>query len=353
MRILGLDLGQRKSAWETLDTQTGEVATGQVGMHDDALRKLLARTQPELVVMEIGPLAARVHDLAVAAGVRVRVADTTQDAWRWKNVKRKTDTDDAQKLVRLAALGQINPVHIPAPAVRERRHLLEYRQALVAEQTRCKNRMRATLLMHGLKLPEGKNGWSATGRAQLAAHTKPLAACGPEELWRGVLRTELEHLQQIEALVAAVTAKLDALAQADRRVAQLRTIPGVGPRTAEVLITVLDEPRRFASRRQVAAYGGLVPRRYQSGQMDRSGRISKRGSTLLRAVLNQAAWIAVRCNPALRAFFLRLGGGHKKRRKQAIVAVMRKLLVVMWAMLRDGTAYQASRLQPQRAKAAA
>ena len=353
MRILGLDLGQGKSAWETLDTQTGEVATGWVRMEDEALRKLLARTQAELAVMEIGPLAARVHDLVAAAGVRVLVADTTQDAWAWKNVKRKTDQDDAHKLVRLAALGQINAVHVPAPAVRERRHLLEYRQALVAEQTRCKNRIRATLLIHGLTLPGGKNGWSATARAQLAAQTKSFAACGPEELWRGLLQTELAHLQQVEGQVAKVTAQLDALAAADPRVAQLRTIRGVGPRTAEVVITVLDEPRRFASRRQVAAYAGLVPRRYQSGQMDRSGRISKRGSGLLREMLNQASWAAVRCNPALRAFFLRVGGGHKKRRKQAIVAVMRKLLVVMWAMLRDGTVYQASRLQTQRAKAAA
>lgn len=353
MRILGLDLGQSKSAWETLDTQTGEVASGQVRMDDEALRKLLERTGPDQLVIEIGPLAARVHDLAVAAGVRVLVADTTQDAWRWKNVKRKTDSDDAHKLVRLAALGQINPVHIPAPAVRERRHLLEYRQALVAEQTRCKNRIRATLLMRGLKLPGGKNGWSAAAREQLAAQTKPLPACEPEELWRGMLGTELEHLQQVEGLVATVTAQLDVLAKADPRVAQLRTIPGVGPRTAEVVVTVLDQPQRFANRRPVAAYGGLVPRRYQSGQMDRSGRISKRGSTLLRAVLNQAAWIAVRCNPELRAFFLRVGGGHKKRRKQAIVAVMRKLLVIAWALLRDGTVYQARRLQPQRAKAAA
>jgi transposase len=353
MRILGMDLGQSKSAWETLDTQTGEIVTGQVRMDDGGLRKLLARTHPDQLVIEIGPLAARVHDLAVAAGIRVLVADTTQDAWRWKNVKRKTDADDADKLVRLAALGQINPVHIPAPPVRERRHLLEYRQALVAEQARCKNRIRATLLLHGLKLPGGKTGWSAVAREKLAAPLRPLAECGPEELWRGLLRTELEHLQQVEALLATVTAKLDELAQADPAVARLRTIPGVGPRTAEVVVTVLDQPRRFASRRPVAAYGGLVPRRYQSGQMDRSGRISKRGNALLRAVLNQAAWVAVRCNPELRAFFLQVGGGHKKRRKQAIVAVMRKLLVIAWALLRDGTTYQAQRLRPKKAQTAA
>jgi len=353
MKILGMDLGQSKSAWEMLDTQTGEVVDGQVRMDDQAVGKLLDRTRPDQLVVESGPLAARVHDRARAAGVSVLVADTTQDAWRWKNVKRKTDADDAGKLVRLAALGQINPVHIPAPPVRERRHLLEYRQALVAEQTRCKNRIRATLTLHGRTLPRGKTGWSATAREPLAAETRPWADCTPEELWRGVLKTELEHLQQVEALVATVTAKLDALAKADPRVAQLRTIRGVGPRTAEVIVTVLDQPQRFATRRQVGAYAGLVPRRYQSGQMDRSGRITKRGNALLRQVLNQAAWVAVRCNPELRAFFLRLGGGHKKRRKPAIVAVMRKLLVIAWALLRDGTVYQARSPRRPQAHAAA
>lgn len=348
MRILGIDLGQSKSAWELLDTQTGAVAAGQMPMNDDTLARLLQRTRPDQLVVESGPLAARVHDQATAVGVAVLVADTTQDAWRWKNVKRKTDADDAHKLVRLAALGQINPVHIPAPAVRARRHLLEYRQALVAEQTRCKNRLRATLLLQGLKLPGGKTGWSAAARAVLAAEARPLAECGAEELWRGVLHTELMHLEQVQADLATVTAKLDTLAKADPQVAQLRSIGGIGVRTAEALVTVLDQPRRFASRRQVTAYVWLAPRRYQSGQMDRSGRISKRGSALLRALLNQAAWVAVRCNPELRAFFLRLGGGTKKRRRPALVAVMRKLLVIGWALLRDGTVYQ-----PQRLRAAA
>jgi len=341
MRILGMDLGQSKSAWELLDEGTGEVRRGTVSAADEALRKLLTRLGPELLVAESGPLAARAHDVAVALGVRVVVADAAREAWLWRNVKRKTDADDAAKLVRLATLNLLHAVHIPAPAVRERRHLQEYRQALVAEITRCKNRLRATLLVHELRLPPGKTGWSGTARAVLAAEARPLAECGVEALWRGVLAVELEHLEQTEARLAEVTAKLDELAATDLRVRQLRSIPGVGPRTAEVVVTVLDTPGRFRSRREVSAYAGLVPRRFQSGQMDRSGRITKRGSPLLRQVLNQAAWVAVRCNPELRAFYLRVGGKEKKRRKQAIVAVMRKLLVLMWALLRDGTVYRA------------
>ena len=78
MKILGMDLGQGKSAWELLDTNTGAARNGNVGMDEAALRKLLTRLGPDRLVIESGPLAARVHDLAMAGGVAVQVADTTE-----------------------------------------------------------------------------------------------------------------------------------------------------------------------------------------------------------------------------------------------------------------------------------
>jgi transposase len=113
----------------------------------------------------------------------------------------------------------------------------------------------------------------------------------------------------------------------------LRTIPGVGPRTAEVVVAYLDEPRRFKNSRQVSSYAGLVPRRFQSGQMDRQGRIHKRGPRILRGALVEAAWIMLRHNPWARALYERLRAGQKTRSKKAIVAVARKLLVRCWVML--------------------
>ena len=352
MRILGVDLGQSKSAWVQLDSTTGELQQGWVGMDEAAWRHLLDERRPDQVVFESGPLAARVHDLVVAGGVRVLVADTNQAAWSWKHVKRKTDLDDALKLARLALLGQINPVHVPAPAVRQLRALLEYRRALLAERTRCKNRIRAVLLSStGERLPAGKLAWSATARTALAARVKPLAACAPEELWRGLIHTELHHLDDVAQRLAEVDARLAQLQAADSDVARVASLPGVGLLTAQVIVTVLDGARRFASRRQVSAYAGLTPRRFQSGEMDRSGRISKRGNRLLRWALNQAAWVAVRCSSEWRDLYLRLGGGTKKRRKQAIVALMRKLLVVAWALLRDQSRYQPQRLKVRPAAA--
>jgi transposase len=340
MNIVAIDLGQSKSVFCRFDTATGEFRFGVVSTTAERLRTLLHRERPDQVAVEICPLAATVHDIAAELGLDLIVADTTQDAWRWKNNKRKTDRDDALKLARLAALGQLNPVHIPSPKMRQWRRAIEHRQTLVAEVTRCKNRIRALLLPQGHRLPRGKSGWSLQMVNMLCALAKPLPECALEELWRGLLEIELRRLESLLRLRRDLEAKLDELVRTDARTQRVMTIPGVGLRTAEVIVAVLDNARRFRSRRQVAAYAGLTPRRYQSGQMDRQGRISKRGSPLLRQVLNQAAWVAVRCNPHLREVYLRISGGRKGRRKQAIVAVMRRLLVIAWALLRDGTCYR-------------
>ena len=340
MSIVAIDLGQSKSVFCKVDTTTGNCRFGRLTTTAERIRTLLQRERPEQVVVEICPLAATVHDVATELGLEVIVADTTQDAWRWKNNKRKTDRDDALKLARLAALGQLNPVHIPSPRMRQWRRAVEHRQTLVAEVTRCKNRIRSLLLPQGHRLPRGKSGWTLKAIDTVCALARPLPACELEELWRGLLDVELRRLESLLRLRRDLESKLDELVRTDARTRRLMTIPGVGPRTAEVIVAVLDDAQRFRSRRQVGAYAGLTPRRYQSGQMDRQGRISKRGSPLLRQVLNQAAWVAVRCNPHLRDVFLRISGGRRGRRKQAIVAVMRRLLVIAWALLRDETRYR-------------
>ena len=121
----------------------------------------------------------------------------------------------------------------------------------------------------------------------------------------------------------------------------LDTMPGLGPRTAEAVVAHLDDPKRFKSGKQVAAYGGLVPRQFQSGEDDRRGRITKRGPAILRKLLVQCAWAMLRYNPWARAVYARLTGGGQSRKKPAVVALARKLLVRLWAMLRDGKAWRA------------
>jgi transposase len=191
------------------------------------------------------------------------------------------------------------------------------------------------LVGQGLPAPRGAKAWAAAGLEGIARHAKPLAGCGPGELWRGLLEIALTEYRQARELIDQAEAKLDALAEADAGVRLLETVPGVGPRTAETVVAYLGEARRFRSGKQVSAYGGLVPRQYQSGESDRRGRITRRGPALLRKLLVECAWVMLRYNAWARAVYRRLSRG-KARKKQAIVALARKLLVRCWAMLRDG-----------------
>ncbi len=341
MKILAIDLGQSKSVSCEFDTETGDSRFKTFDTTGPVVRKLLEKSRADQVVIEICPLAAMVYDIGRELGMDVLVADPTQDAWRWRNVKRKTDRDDALKLARLAAIGQINPVHIPAMNMRQWRAMLEHRQALVEMQVSCKNRIRQILRVNAdMRLPRGKNAWSMQARQTIRLQSRAMDDCEPEQLWRGMLSIELEVLEHVEQQNCKLEARLDRIGLADDRVRLLKTLPGVGARVAETIVTSLDDAKRFPSHRQVGAYAGLTPRRFQSGQMDRSGHISKRGRPLLRKMLAQAAWVAVRHSAHFREIFQRVSHGSRGRRKIAIVAVMRRLLVIAWAMLRDETRYR-------------
>lgn len=146
------------------------------------------------------------------------------------------------------------------------------------------------------------------------------------------------------AQLATVDRKLEELASQDQRIRRLRTIPGVGRKTAEVLATAIDDPHRFKNGREVSAYIGLVPRQYQSGQTDRNGRITKRGSRLLRTMLLECAWVSLRYNDWSRRTYDRIHGGQKTRKKKAAIALARKIAVVGWAMLKNETDWDAQRM---------
>jgi transposase len=164
------------------------------------------------------------------------------------------------------------------------------------------------------------------------------------ELWRGELDLELTQLDSLTAQLAEVEGRLEEIAKNDDRIRRVQTIPGVGRKTAEVLVTALDDVNRFDNARQVSAYIGLVPRQYQSGETDRNGRITKRGSRLLRTMLLECAWASLRYNPWAKEVYQRICGGQKTRKKKAAIALARKIAVVAWAMLKHGTDWDPKRL---------
>jgi transposase len=282
--------------------------------------------------------------LAESLAIEVRVANTHGEAWQWRKVKRKTDRDDALKLAKLAATDQLPRVHVPKLAVRQQRSLIKYRHALIDRRTGVKNTIRSLLDAQGLPLPGRSRGWTIASINELKKLARPLSQCDLHNLWRGQLDSELKMLETTSALIKEADKKLNAIAAKDERMTRLRTIPQVGARLGELVVAMIDNPHRFKNGRQVSAYAGLVPKQYQSGQMNRLGRITGQGPGLLRRVLVQVAWgLQRRTDTRGHAIFERLCHGQRTRRKQAVVALARKILIWCWALLRDGSVWDDSR----------
>jgi transposase len=338
MKILALDLGKNKTVACDFESSTSEHSFVSVATTPSALHDLIVDRAPERVVIETCPVAGWVYDLVQALDVPIQVANPNHEAWRWRNVKHKSDKKDALKLAQLSAINQLPTVYMPAGAVRQWRSFINYRQQLIKRQGQVRSNIRAILTRQALSLPPGKRGWRKAGIAQLQELACPLIECAAADLWRGELCCELQALESVNQLIVDVEAKLDQLAQQDHRVRLLRTIPGVGPRLAETLVAVIDDPHRFRRGKQVASYVGLTPRRYQSGDMDRQGKISGQGHKLLRKLLVQVSWLGLHHNPWMRAVYER-ALKSRSRKKIAIVAVARRLLIRCWAMLRDDRAW--------------
>jgi transposase len=345
--ILAIDLGKYKSVACVHDPDTAEFRFTTFDTSRAELQKLIGKEQPAVIIIEACLLAGWVHDLSVELGVRCLVANTASEAWKFKHLKRKTDKDDALRLAQLYLLDQLPTVTLPPTEVRQWRSLIACRQTWVGRRIAVQNRIRALFVAQGLPAPRGAKAWTATGLAGIATQAKALAECGPDELWRGLLELALTEYRQVCELVAQAEARLDALGKQSAEVILLETVPGVGPRTAETVAAYLNDAARFKTAKQVSAYSGMVPRQHQSGEMDRRGRITKRGPALLRKMLVECAWCMLRYNAWARGIYLRLTGGGQRRKKQAIVALARKILVRCWAMLRDKKPWRDPQTEPK------
>ena len=348
MKILALDLGKYKTVGCDYERESGKHRFRGSFTTPPALQQLVKEVKPDRVVIEVCNIAGWVCDLLRGMGVEVQVANTSDDAWRWRKVKKKNDRCDALKIAQLSAVNQLREVHIPLIEVRQWRALIAFRQQLVRRRGRIKNHVRDLLLSEGQILPRGTKCWTQLGVARLEALAKPLQELGLNELWRGQLQIELRQLREIQQEIVVAEAKLDAIAAADPRVALLRTIPGVGPRLSEAIVALLDRPERFHKAREVSAYVGMIPKELDSGETKRRGPITKHGSRLVRSLLVEVAWAGLRYNPWVRQTYQRISGGKKSRKKIAIVAVGRRLLVRCWAMLRDNTSWQSPAIQAAR-----
>lgn len=334
MLKVGLDLHQRTSTCHILDARGRLVKRKTIKGHwSRMIRQLERMEEPMEVCYEASCGYGVIHDRLQRFARRVVVAHPGHLRLIFKG-RCKNDRIDAEKLAKLLYLDEVPAVHVPDLQVRAWRELIETRRRQVDARVRLKNQIRALLRGYGKTVPRDIGGlWTVKGRAWLAEESWPTPIAA---LRRDVLLQQLQHTDQ---MVKTLTRQLDEMAAGHPQVILLRTIPGVGPRTAEAFVAYVDDPHRFERTSRVASYFGLVPREDSSAGVHRMGHITKSGPATARKLLTEAAWRCIGQNRALRAVFDRIAMGKKDRRRIAIIAIARRLTRIMLAMLKSGQSW--------------
>jgi transposase len=332
---VGLDIHSTRIAICVL-SETGQIARrAQVRGVQEMLRVLKGLPDRFEVCYEASCGYGHDHDLLRPLAARVLVAHPGQLRLIFRSTA-KNDRNDAERLAKLLYLGETPAVHVPAADMRMWRELINCRSQVVAKRTRAKNAARALLRSAGVVPPKHPDLWTKAGLAWLRRLDLPTAS---QQLRRDLL---LEEVEPLTRQVRRIELELNRQARRAPAVAQLRTIPGVGARTAEAVVAFVDDPHRFGNAKAVGRYFGLVPCQDQSGDRNRLGHITREGPPVVRQLLAEAAWQALRRSPTVRGFFERAQRGDPQRTKIALVATAHYLVRVMWAMLRRGTVWQES-----------
>lgn len=335
MLYVGLDIHSKHISICVLDENGKLDSRWRVRAVDQMLEVLGKLPGRFAVCYEVSCGYGHFHDVLTPLAVRVVAAHPGRLKLIFQS-KQKNDRRDAERLAKLLFLGEVPIVYVPAAEVREWRQLITYRRGLIGKRTRVKNALRALLRGVGIVVPRRPGLWSKQGLAWLAEQA---FVSSTTALQRDLL---LDELQTLSAQIRRVERELNRIAEQHPAVWQLRSIPGVGPRTAEAMVAFLDDPHRFRSSRVIGAYFGLVPTQDQSGQTNRLGHITKQGSATVRQLLVEAAWQAIRRSPSVRAYYERIRRNDPDRNKIAVVATAHYLARVMYAMLKTGTLWRES-----------
>jgi transposase len=286
----------------------------------------------ERIGLEAGPLSQWLYAAMREAGLAVELLETrhVRDAFRAMPVK--SDRNDARGIAQLMRLGWFRPVHCKSMDAQEVRAVLTARKLVQTKLLDVENSLRGILRGFGLKV--GKTTpRSFAGRIQELVDGQPnLEAIGEALLSvRAVLQREFNAFER----------RVRAMARSNARTRLLMSTPAVGPIVALTYAAAIDDPARFKSSKQAGSHFGLTPKKYQSGETDRSGRISKIGDASVREALYQAAHVMltkpVKDCSELKGWAMRIA--RRAGMNKAKVALARKLAVILHRMLADGTPF--------------
>jgi transposase len=328
-----LDVSKEETAFCVKGEDGVTLARGKVLTDPDAIFEALKDhcLCPERIVMETGTLSGWLARGLGKLGLAVDVIDARQAHALMRLQHNKTDANDAELLAEIARTGFCRVVAVKSEAAQVGRVLLKARAHLVRQRRDTENTIRGLLASLGIRFPRGSG--KLAGRVREALEDDPELSPMIEPLLSSVavLKREIERLDK------AVMARM----KGDPACRLLMTAPGVGPVTALAFAAIIGDPERFAKSRTVGAYIGLTSRRWQSGEMDYSGRISKHGDAMLRAVLYEAAnslLTVVRKAHPLKDWARRVR--KRTSHKKACVALARKLAVILHRMLITGEAFR-------------
>ncbi len=333
--VIGVDLGDKSHCWCGLDHDSSVVGRGKLSNTRKDLGNFFQPLPECRVIMEAGTHSPWISEFVTELGHEVIVANPRRTRAIWDNV-RKSDANDAEMLARLgqADIILLSPIKHRSSACRADLALIRSREVLVRQRSSLISHMRGQLKSFGYRLPT----------CTTPAFVKRAEALIPEPLRPG-LKPVLKIIDELTEQIRYFDHQVKRLGRERYPEAMLLgSVIGVGALTSLAYVLTIERVDKFDSGRSVAAYLGLVPRRDQSGQVDKKLPISKSGDELLRRLLvNCATYIMgpFARDSALRSWGLDLakrGGGRGKR--WATVAVARKLAVIMYALWRDKRLYQ-------------
>jgi transposase len=313
----GLDVSVKETSVCIVDDAGKIVREARVASEPEALLQVLTNNIDRLarVGLEAGPLSQWLYSALAEAGLPVICVETRHMRAMLKAQINKTDRNDARGIAQMMRVGLYRPVHVKTLRSQKLRVLLTHRKLLQSKAIAIENDLRATLRNFGLKV-------GMVGTVKFEARIKELVESLPD---LAVLVEPLLVVRQVvREQLGILHRRLLAIVRDDDVCRRLMTIPGVGPVVALTYRVTVDVPARFRNSKAVGAVFGLTPSKYQSGQNDRTGGISRCGDEMMRMMLYEAAQSML---------------GMKK----AIVALARRLAVIMHRMWVGGTEFRWTR----------
>jgi transposase len=330
----GLDVSVKETSVCIVDDTGKIVREVKVASEPDVLLAVL--TNPayhfKRIGLEAGPLSQWLYSALAEVGLPVICVETRHMRAVLKAQINKTDRNDARGVAQMMRAGLYRPVHVKTLRSQKLRMLLTHRKLLQSKAIAIENDLRATLRNFGLKVGMVGTVKFETRIKELVENLPDLAVLvEPLLIVRRVLREQIDILHR----------RLLAVVRDDDVCRRLMTIPGVGPVVALTYRVTVDVPARFKNSKAVGAVFGLTPTRYQSGESDRTGRISRCGDEMMRIMLYEAAQSMLVVSKKwswLKAWAMKIA--KNRGMKKAIVALARRLAVIMHRIWIDGTEFR-------------